>query len=452
MTETISEPIISSNLEQAIADYAKALSLIEEATANPSKQQILKILLARDGVAQALPEKTQVSEDSIARLIELDGKLKSQGKAIATHGALSEWRESLHPSESSWWWFFQPPKIIDKRDRFDWLWDTLTTATLVLSSSFMIHTFQSFSVGGLGILEVFSTIAQGAGIALIGNGALTSDGKKKVQATLHRLNIPPYFYSEVIFGFSTLLLLGTYGLHSSLPHYWSQRYYKIGKEFYRQGNVKSAEYEYLKAINLDPDNANTRTDLGLLYESIDETDQAIIQYKHAWESNDFQALNNMGRIYIIKGDFVTAESLLRLGLQYVSNHQPNLQYKLYRNLGWALLQQKKYPEAEQELNKAIEIDKRFPNPEDKLPGAGMANCFLAKTRESEGKKELAKKEWVYCQKFAKPEIFAEYKWFIEVGERDIAQYIDTSKIIQNPRLKPNLGEMNKLPPQVKETP
>lgn len=452
MAETTPEPIISSNLDKAIEEYAKALSLIGEATSNPSKQQILKLLLARDAVAEALPEKTQVSEDSIARLIELDGKLKSRSNAIATYGALAEWRESLEPSESSWWWFFQPPKIIDARDRYDWLWDTLTTATLVLSSSFMIHTFQSFSVGGLGVLEVFSTIAQGAGIAIIGNGALTSDGKEKVKATLHRLNIPPYFYSEVTLCFSTLLLLGAYGLHSSLPHYWSQRYYEIGKKFYRQGNVKSAEYEYLKAINLDPDNANIRTDLGLLYESIDEMDQAITQYKHGLESKDFQSLNNISRIYIIKGDFVTAESLLRLGLQYVSNHQPNLQYKLYRNLGWALLQQKKYPEAEQELNKAIEIDKRFPNPEDKLPGAGMANCFLAETLESEGKKELAKKEWVYCQKFAKPEIFAEYKWFIEVGERDIAQYIDTSKIIQNPKIKPNLEEINKLPPQVKESP
>ena len=82
----------------------------------------------------------------------------------------------------------------------------------------------------------------------------------------------------------------------------------------------------------------------------------------------------------------------------------------------------------------------------------MANCFLAETLESEGNKELAKKEWLYCQKFAKPEIFAEYKWFIEVGERDIAQYIDTSKIIQDPKIKPNLEEINKLPSQVNETP
>lgn len=448
MVQTTSEPIIASNLEQAIADYAKALSLIEEATANPSKQQILKLLLARDAVVQALPEKIQVSEDSIARLIELDGKLKSQGEAIATYGALAEWRESLESAESSWWWFFQPPKIIHKRDRYDWLWDTLTAAALVLSGSYMVNTLQNFSVGGLGVLEAFGTIAQGAGIALVGKGALTSDGKEKVKSTLKKLNIPPHFYSEATFGFSTLLLLGAYGLHSSLPS-WGNSYYKKGQEFYREGDLPAAENEYLKAIRLDSDNVNIRTDLGVVYESIGDIDKALTDYKHALKLGDPQAINNIGRIYINKNDPVTAETYLRMGLQRVTNDKDkrDLQYQLHRNLGWALLKQKKYSQAEQELKEAIEIDKKVPNPEDKLPGEGMADCFLAQTLELQGNKEIANQVWSDCKKFAKPETVAEYKWFIEMGQRTLADDIDTSKVVKNPNER-----TNKSPTTVNETP
>lgn len=453
MAQTNSEPIISSNLEQAITDYAKALSLMEEATTNPSKQQILKLLLARDGVAQSLPEKTQVSEDNIARLIELDGKLKSRGSAIATYGALAEWRESLEPPKSSWWWFFQPPKITDARDRYDWLWDTLTATALLLSSSYMVNTLQNFSVGGLGVLEAFSTIAHGAGIAIVGKGALTSDGKEKVKATLKKLNIPLYFYSEVTFGFSTLLLLGAYGLHSSLP-YFGKRYDREGQKLYLQGDLLGAENKYLQAISLDSDNVDIKTDLGVVYESAGEFDKASVQYKAALEIGNPQAFNNLSRIYISKGDPVIAETFLLMGLQRVTEDNSGLQYQLHRNLGWALLQQKKYPEAEQELKKAIEIDKRFPNSEDKLPGEGMADCFLAQTMELQGQKEIAKQVWNDCKKFAKPEIIAEYKWFIDIGKRDLAADIDTSKVVLNPNkdLKNKNGGINKSPTKVNETP
>ncbi|MCP2729272.1 tetratricopeptide repeat protein [Limnofasciculus baicalensis] len=455
MAETISEPIISSNLEQAIADYAKALSLMAEATSNPSKQQILKILLARDAVAQALPEKTQVSEDSIARLIELDGKLKSQGEAIATYGALAEWQESLEPPKSSWWWFFQPPKITNPWDHYDWLWDTLTAAALVLSGSYMVNTLHNLSVGGLGVLEAFGTIAQAGGIAIVGKGALTSDGKEKVKSTLKKLNIPPHFYSEVTFGLSTLLLLGAYGLHSSLPS-WGNYHYKKGQEFYDKGDLQSAENEYLQAIRLDSSNVDIRTNLGAVYESIGDIDKALTEYKHALKFGDPQAMNNISRIYINKNDPVTAETYLRMGLQRVTNDRDkmDLQYQLHRNLGWSLLKQKKYPEAEQELKEAIEIDKKDPKPEDKLPGKGMANCFLAQTLEFGENKERSNQVWSDCKKFAKPETLAEYKWFIDIGKRTLANDIDTSKVVKNPNKdrKNKNGGINTSPTKVKETP
>lgn len=60
----------------------------------------------------------------------------------------------------------------------------------------------------------------------------------------------------------------------------------------------------------------------------------------------------------------------------------------------------------------------------------MANCLLADVLENLGNKERAKRQWQYCQKYALPETLNEYKWFIEVGERKLANEIDTSSVVR----------------------
>jgi tetratricopeptide (TPR) repeat protein len=138
--------------------------------------------------------------------------------------------------------------------------------------------------------------------------------------------------------------------------------------------------------------------------------------------------NHMGRVYIEKHDPITAETYLRMGLERVGDDD-RVRYQLYRNLGWSLWEQELYEQAAVPLEKAIEIDKKIPVREAKPFGAGMANCLFADTLERLGDLERANRHWGNCQQFALPETLDEYKWFMLVGKREIAQNIETGAIV-----------------------
>ena len=145
------------------------------------------------------------------------------------------------------------------------------------------------------------------------------------------------------------------------------------------------------------------------------------------QKGSVQAFNNLGRVNIQQGDLVTANTLLLIGLKGVKKQDINTKYQLHRNLGWALLKQEKYKRAEQELKKAIELDKQIP---EKQIGGGMAYCLLGKALEAQDKTESAQQQWQYCQEFARPETINEYKWFIEAGRSELAEKVDTTSIMQ----------------------
>lgn len=438
-------------LDNSVERYANALETIEALTTSktqPSSEQVLELLVARDAVAEVLGAGASTQTQTLAIVLQLDERLKKQEVTIATAGKLAEWRKSLHPSESAWWWFFQAPKHIHPWDRWDWLWDGLTATALVLSGSYMLSTLQAFSVGGLSVAETFGTLTQAAGLALVGKGALTSDGKEKVKTSFNKLKIPEHLHSEVMFGLSMLMLLAAYGLHSSLPNI-SRLYYQQGMESYRQGKLRTAQEKYLQAGRLDPANVDLKIALGEIYESIGELDKALTQYKESLELGHPKGFNHTARIYIQKKDPVFAETLLRMGLQRVKD-DTGTQYQLYRNLGWALLLQNKYREAQQELERAIAIDKKIPNKKDKELGSGMANCLLAEVLKQVGNKERSIKQWQYCQEYALPETINEYKWFMEIGERNLANQIDTSSVVGGLNRRLILDNSNQ-PPAVKES-
>ncbi|MEB3827229.1 tetratricopeptide repeat protein [Phormidium sp. CCY1219] len=430
---TISQSQVRSELQGAVGRYAEALHEIQEAIPNISTQQVLKLLLARDRVAEALSEKTKTSEEILDKITELDRIFLDNSGAIAASGKMQEWRTSFDPPPSAWWWAIEPSKETDKWDRFDWVWDALSAGALVLSGSFMVTTFQAFSQDGLGVGEAFGAIAQAAGLAVVSRGALTSDGQQKVKAGLSKINIPERFHSEATFGFSALLLLASYGVYDSVPDI-GQFYYRQGQKLYEAGDLTAAKKKYLQAENLDPEKPEIKIALGEIYESLDEEDKALEHYKAAMEYGYGHGFNNAGRVYLSKGttgpdnsNTRYAETLLRLGLQRISaDRYPNLAYQLRRNLGWALLQQEKYAQAEPELKQAIALNKTLD--EDEV-GGGMSYCFLGQLYEIQGKNQLALENWINCIDFANPETIEEYDWFIEVGKEEIANVVDTSSVV-----------------------
>ena len=88
-------------LELALAQYTDALTNLKLAKSEPSEIEILHILVARDAIEEALSDKSQISVESLAKLLELDKFLKQQAHTIAFRskfGPMASYISPLHRS------------------------------------------------------------------------------------------------------------------------------------------------------------------------------------------------------------------------------------------------------------------------------------------------------------------------------------------------------------------
>ncbi|MBE9124672.1 MULTISPECIES: tetratricopeptide repeat protein [unclassified Coleofasciculus] len=107
MSYTDAQP--ASPLDQALALYAARISQLESAALEPSCEQIVEVLVARDAVEQNRVADPNPAVTSIVRLIQLDSRLKGQAQAIANDDRLVEWKETLNIPEKYWWWHLEYP-------------------------------------------------------------------------------------------------------------------------------------------------------------------------------------------------------------------------------------------------------------------------------------------------------------------------------------------------------
>ena len=418
----------------------------------PSAEQVLEVLLARDQLQNSIDECDQSSALTV-KLLELDARLRSLGPDLAKSGSLEEWKASINPPESAWWWRFEPPVQIGAWDKLDWFWNGLTAAALAATASFSVTILQAMSVGGLSWQASLGTIAQGAGLALLGGGALTTEGQKKVQGLLRNYNIPPEFYSEITFAASFSLFLVVNGLYSFLPKY----FYERGEELYTNGDLNKAAEVLQEALALNADLADAHLTLGRVYETLGQFDPALEQYEEVIQAGLPRGFNNAGRIYILKPDSVTGEpdlilatTYLRMGLQRaysiqndelkgvtpdnadpgqlerLRQNQTDL-YQLHRNLGWALLTQERYEEATEHLRQAIQLDESI---SARQLGTGFAYCVMAVTKERMGLIDQAVGFWHDCQTKSRPETLGEYHWLMDSGAHRLSDCIDTSGVVE----------------------
>lgn len=296
----------------------------------------------------------------------------------------------------------------------------------------MVSIISALSVGSLTVAATLSTIAQIGGLAIVSQGALTKRGQEKVRDFMTRFNIASRFQSEVMLIISLLLLLTVYITHNSLTNVYLDK----GRAAYSQGALNDAELTFLRGLEIQPDNSTFNAELGRIYESLGVLNKAIDQYYLNVQAGGIKGINDLGRTYINwvnpvtrKNDPSLAEAYLQMGLQRAnaqSSPDQDLRYQLNRNLGWALLKQEKYVEAEGHLKTAISIDERIT--ENQI-GGGMAYCFLAYVYEQEGKATAANQQWGNCVVKARPETIHEYRWFSEIRKGDVASCVNTSKIV-----------------------
>ncbi|MEM9153127.1 MAG: tetratricopeptide repeat protein, partial [Cyanobacteria bacterium P01_F01_bin.3] len=368
-------------LPNLLEHYGKAVVVLGQ----PSYPQkaILEVLLARDAIQTVLKDGTLTAAD-LLRLDDLDAQLKTYETEISKASDLVRWRDIYQPDSEAWWWH---PTASDaaQRNRYDWLWNGLSIVFLTVSASLILNTASRFWSGGIASAGTLAVAAQSVLTLIVGKGALTESGRKAWEQTLKRRGIPEYHWQEWSCGAAGVVLLGVAGIHGSMP--WFATWYNDwGLKDYENDRLASALQNYQVALNLSPDYGEAYYNLGVLYEDLQQQDDAIEAYQFVVERGPevietqtwLKANNNLGRLYILQEDYRAAVDFLLRGTDEVlkDTAEPNLEfakvkYRLLKNLGWARFEQKRYLDAETNLDDAILVleDDLIPLVEELPPDA-----------------------------------------------------------------------------------
>jgi tetratricopeptide (TPR) repeat protein len=149
------------------------------------------------------------------------------------------------------------------------------------------------------------------------------------------------------------------------PDCWLARN-NLGVTLADKGRLDEAIENYHKAIQIDPNSADTLNNLGFALAAKGRFDEAIENYYKAIQikPNYTDALNNLGLALVAKGRFDEAIENYRKAIQIDPNSAITL-----NNLGVALAAKGRFDEAIENFRKTIQID---PNPADALNNLGFA--------------------------------------------------------------------------------
>jgi serine/threonine protein kinase len=163
---------------------------------------------------------------------------------------------------------------------------------------------------------------------------------------------------------------------------------------------------YEKALKLKPDSWEGHYGLGTFYDDQGKKGLAEKQYELSIKINSqaIPVINNLSRLKILKGNYNAAITLALQGLQ--NTKEPKLQAALYKNLGWAKLQQRQLGEAKEYLEKAEKLDGQRAD----------IYCLLAQTQEALGDNDNSWLNWEACLilESKQPEVF---RWRKDVLHR-----------------------------------
>jgi tetratricopeptide (TPR) repeat protein len=110
-----------------------------------------------------------------------------------------------------------------------------------------------------------------------------------------------------------------------------------------------------EAIGLDPDQAETRLNLGLAYYHLEQYDEALAQFDQLLRTQpqDYRGYYNQGLVYTAQGQLESALSSYGEALRFAPQ-QPQIQAEIYRDRGAAYLLLSRYGAAIRDLDQAIE--------------------------------------------------------------------------------------------------
>ena len=393
--------------DAAITAYREALDALRASEPADAAAGTLRVLLARDAVAQATSGTT--TSEALTGLAALDGQLQAAAPVIvdAVGGVtLARWRASAGPPPSAWWWSLDD--IAAANEPKPWLgWALLAGLFVTLSVSFIAEISARFLAGQPDFFGVFSTLSQ-ALLALLAGGALTRAGSRWIDGLLVARGIgqPAHAYWKT--ALALLVLVVVLALRLSLPAF-ARTYSDRGVRQQAAGRVTSAIYSYQRAISLAPDYALAHYNLGSAYDDILQYDKALVEYQTAIQNDPqiYLAYNNLARLYMLqKHDYVSALRLLGRGVD-LKPAEPAVEYSLLKNRAWAYLALKLPGLAETDLRQALDL----------RPEGAAAHCLMAEVLETRGKPADALPFWENCVAYYGPQENVEPDWYATARER-----------------------------------
>jgi tetratricopeptide (TPR) repeat protein len=411
------------SLGSALQQYADGLQRLEDfphsihdsstqATQEDFAPLVLEVLSHRDRIQKAIEandsNETIPNGKTLHTLSQLDQRLRAQAAAIAPFTESTDWRNSFTPDPKAWWWFLEAPKT-GWSDRLDWLWSAVTVTGLTVSLGLLGDIAPRFLIGGPDTIGAIAVSAQSVLTLFAAGGALTKAGQEGLKRSLEKIKLPQKYWHEVGAASALLLMVSFFGFRQSLPWIATNWYTNPSKESRKQGDWGLAEEQLQRAIKLNADDAEAHFQLGNLYEDLQQKDKALPHYQLAIQGGNTSAINNLARLHILKKDNSAAVSLLLKALDQDQKSPISAQTKhaVLKNLGWARLKQRNYPDAQAKLDEAITLESKT---KFKPYEIADSHCLLAQTLEVQGDKTESLNEWKACNENANITIPEQDEW------------------------------------------
>ncbi|MBA1194662.1 type IV pilus biogenesis/stability protein PilW [Pseudomonas entomophila] len=138
-----------------------------------------------------------------------------------------------------------------------------------------------------------------------------------------------------------------------------QAYVQLGLGYLHQGRVQQAKGPLMRAVALDPQDADAHAALALVAQAEEDSDAALGHFRTALAArpHDARICNNFGSFLYARGEFTQAEQMFR---QAASDTLYPERSQVYGNLGMTTLKLGRRDEARGYLHKAVTLDPRQP--------------------------------------------------------------------------------------------
>jgi tetratricopeptide (TPR) repeat protein len=268
--------------------------------------------------------------------------------------------------------------------------------------AFFIDTSRRFMAAGPDIISSLSVAFQLLLAVGVAGGVLTRTGREMFSQLFGRW--PPFRWAQVRLLLAVGLLLAILAFRITLPGF-AVYFNNQGREKQRLGEFHTAQRDYERAIQLQPELYEAHYNLGLLHEEMLDYDAAVAEYQYAWKGGLDVAYNNAARLQILMGRPAEAVSLLQEGLKSSAGDAVNA--RLLKNLGWAWVELGAHADALPALQQALALESEM----------AAAHCLSAIALDGLEREDEAVVEWNECIRLASNGVPEEVRWRLLAQEK-----------------------------------